>query len=76
VDLGLICDVEIEAGTVGIRMTFTTPGCPLLETLTAHAQEAAKKIPGVCGVTVELVLDPPWTPERMSPPGKKRMSRT
>jgi metal-sulfur cluster biosynthetic enzyme len=74
VDLGLIYDVAIEAGTVGIKMTLTTPGCPLLETLTAHAQEAVKKIPGVCGVTVELVWDPPWTPERMSPAGKKRMS--
>jgi len=63
VDLGLIYDVAIEAGT-----------CPLQETLTAHAQEAVRKIPGVCGVTVELVWDPPWTPERMSLAGKKRMS--
>ncbi len=40
-------------------MILTTPGYPLLENLTAHAQEVVMKIPGVYGVTVELVWDPP-----------------
>ncbi len=74
VDLGLIYEVAVESGRVNVKMTLTTPGCPLLETLPAHAEEEVRKLPEVQEVQVELVWDPPWTPERMSSEGKRRMS--
>jgi metal-sulfur cluster biosynthetic enzyme len=67
VDLGLVYGVEVEDSEVRVRMTMTSPACPL----GAHlAEEAAGRIrarvPGVGSVRVELVWDPPWHPGRMS----------
>jgi len=67
VDLGLIYDVEVkEGGEVDIKMTLTAPGCPLAHVLPGMIREAVKKVEGVKEVKVEVVWDPPWTPERMS----------
>ena len=66
-DLGLIYSVEIDAGTrVRIRMTLTAPACPVAGTLPGVVADAVKRVPNVEDVDVQLVWDPPWTPERMS----------
>lgn len=66
-DLGLVYSVEIDAGShVHIRMTLTAPACPVAGTLPGVVAEAVKRVAGVQDVDVELVWDPPWTPERMS----------
>lgn len=67
-DLGLIYDVEIDeqAAKVTIRMTLTAPHCPAAEMLPAKVREAVAAVAGVKDVDVEIVWDPPWTPERMS----------
>ena len=66
-DLGLIYSVEIDAGTrVRIRMTLTAPACPVAGTLPGVVADAVKRVPNIEDVDVELVWDPPWTPERMS----------
>lgn len=69
VDLGLIYGIEIADGVVTVRMTLTTPGCPLHETILPAVEQLVGAIDGVRDVRVDLVWDPPWTPERLSPLG-------
>jgi FeS assembly SUF system protein len=66
-ELGLIYEVKVgEGGKVGIRMTLTSPMCPAAEALPSEVETKAREVAGVTGVELELVWDPPWTPERMS----------
>ena len=67
VDLGLIYDVAVEDDQVDVTMTLTTPGCPLHTAIARGAESAVRNIPGVKEARVQVVWDPPWTPERMSP---------
>ena len=68
VDLGLVYSVTVDAaGWVCITMTLTTPGCPVAESLPGEAETAVSWALGPSTpVTVEVVWDPPWTPEQMS----------
>lgn len=67
VSLGLVYDVRLGEGTVEVDVTLTTPGCPVSEQLPAEAEAAVRAaLPGT-DVRVNLVWDPPWTPERLSP---------
>jgi len=72
VTLGLIYDVQINGNDVYVKMTLTTPRCPLAQPLRGEAEERLKKIEGIGNVKVELVWDPPWTPEMMSEEGRKK----
>ena len=66
VDLGLIYDIRLSAdGTAAIRMTLTTPGCPLGGYLTDAIHDTLQYVPGVAGVDVQIVWDPPWDPDGM-----------
>lgn len=66
-DLGLVYEVSATSvGAVHVRMTLTTPGCPVAGTLPGEIQRKIQAIPGVTSATVELVWDPPWTKDRMS----------
>jgi FeS assembly SUF system protein len=66
-DMGLIYNVEAsEDGKVRIRMTLTTPNCPVAGELPASVERAARAVAGVTDVKVELTFDPPWTRERLS----------
>lgn len=67
VDLGLIYAVAIRGSQVRIAMTLTTPGCPMGESLTGGVQCALLNREEVDDVVIELVWDPPWTPERIAP---------
>lgn len=71
VDLGLIYNVDIgEDGNIGVEMTLTTPGCPLHASFREAIEEALwLSLPDISGVSVELVWDPPWTPEKISSEG-------
>jgi metal-sulfur cluster biosynthetic enzyme len=71
VELGLVYGVEVEAGIVRARLTMTTPACPLGEEIVADADSRLRAIEGVADAQVELVWEPPWTPERMSPAAKE-----
>ncbi len=66
VALGLVYGVKIEKGLVIIDMTLTSPACPVGPLIIESVEESVKKIPGVKGVTVNLVWDPPWSTDRMS----------
>lgn len=72
VDLGLIYDVKVKGNDIYVKMTLTTPGCPLHSFITEDVKQKLKKLKGVEKVDVELVWDPPWTPERMSKQAKKQ----
>ncbi|HJT76700.1 MAG TPA: SUF system Fe-S cluster assembly protein [Gemmataceae bacterium] len=66
-ELGLIYDVDIsDAGAVTIRMTLTSPACPAAASLPPEVEQKVRQVPGVSAARVEVVWDPPWTPERMS----------
>ena len=66
-ELGLIYRLDIDpTGKVEIDMTLTAPACPVADILPAEVEEKARAVPGVTDVKVELVWDPPWTPDRMS----------
>ena len=67
VDLGLIYDVAITGTRVRVRMTLTSPGCPMGESLRAGAELALSNLDGVTDAEVELVFDPPWTPACINP---------
>lgn len=73
VDLGLIYGVAIVDDNVKVRMTLTTMGCPAHAYLMHQVQTEIEKIPGVKKAEVEIVWEPPWTPDKMSPEAKKRL---
>jgi len=73
VDLGLIYGVDIAGERVGVKMTFTTPACPMVHFLVSSVEDAVKKVKGVNEVDVQLVWDPPWTPDKMSDAGKEKL---
>ena len=72
VDLGLIYGFEWSGDAVTLKMTLTAPGCPVAGILAEEIKMAIEKVPDVKGATVELVWDPPWTPERMSDFAKRQ----
>ena len=66
-ELGLIYDVSVTSmNEVRIQMTLTTPYCPVAESLPAEVEAKTKTVDGVTDVSVELVWEPQWTPDRMS----------
>jgi metal-sulfur cluster biosynthetic enzyme len=65
-DLGLVYDITIEDGKIGIVMTLTTPACPIGPMVSEQLQESIRLIPGVRDVDVEWTFDPPWHPDMMS----------
>ncbi len=66
-DLGLVYRIEVdEVGHARIEMTLTAPGCPVAQSFPGTVESAVRTVPGVSDATVELVWEPPWTPERMS----------
>ncbi|MGQ0795047.1 MAG: PqqD family peptide modification chaperone [Nitrosopumilaceae archaeon] len=75
VDMGLIYGVNISTDNkVDIKMTMTTRGCPLHDTLVSDVKRYVNKVPGVNGVNVEIIWEPVWTPEKMSEAGKKMIN--
>lgn len=73
-ELGLIYGVDVDADdNVTVRMTLTTPACPAAELLPPEVEAKVKAIRGVRDARVELVWDPPWTPDRMSEAARLEM---
>ena len=66
-ELGLIYDLQVDpSGAVSIRMTLTSPACPVAGALPGDVQAKVQAVPGVTSAKVELVWDPPWEMSRMS----------
>ena len=66
-ELGLIYKVDIDdERNIAIDMTLTAPGCPVAGEMPGWVENAVSLVPGVGNVAVNMVFDPPWTPDRMS----------
>ena len=73
-ELGLVYGVDAKpSGEVVIRMTLTSPGCPVAASLPLDVESRLRDIPGVTSAKVEIVWDPPWTPEMISDVGKLQL---
>ena len=66
VSLGLVYAVEQERGAVRVVHTLTSMGCPLGPVIQGDVERALEAVDGVRSLEVELVFEPPWSPERMS----------
>jgi metal-sulfur cluster biosynthetic enzyme len=66
VDLGLIYEVAFDEGDVLVKMTLTSPGCPLGPIIRGEAYAKLKELPGVKDVDVQIVWSPPWDPRTMA----------
>ncbi len=78
VDLGLIYDMQITPqpdGTnkVNVKMTLTAQGCGMGFAIASEARQKLLELPGVSDAEVELVWDPPWNPQMISPEGRQRL---
>lgn len=66
-ELGLVYDIEFpKPSEVVIHMTLTAPGCPIADELVQQVHDAVMEVEGIEAVTVNLVFEPAWTPDRMS----------
>jgi len=70
VDLGLLYEVEVEGPKVKVIYSLTSMGCPAGPLIAGDIDRAAREVPGVEEVDLELTFDPPWTPDRMSDDAK------
>lgn len=77
VDLGLIYQIEIDEGddktAVRVDMTMTSPACPAGPQLLAQSKEAVMRVEGVDDAEIRLVMEPPWTPDRMTDDAKDQL---
>lgn len=71
VDLGLVYDVHVENNDVAIKMTLTFAGCGMGPYIAQQAEWRVAEVEGVEDVNVEMVYDPPWTPDMITEDGKK-----
>jgi metal-sulfur cluster biosynthetic enzyme len=67
VDLGLVYDVDVDESTVNIRMTLTSPACPVGPQILNGSKLVVEELEGVDEVNVELVWEPFWSPDRINP---------
>jgi metal-sulfur cluster biosynthetic enzyme len=78
VDLGLIYGIRFERSAedkhdVVVDMTLTAQGCPEHVNISQQVKARVEQLPGVANVTVNIVWNPPWTPERLSPEAKQQL---
>ena len=73
VDLGLIYDVRVEENRVEVDMTLTARGCPMSQPMAREAQAKIEELDGVKDVAVNIVWEPPWTPDRLTEAGKRAL---
>ena len=73
-ELGLIYDIKVEGRKAEIKMTLTTPNCPVAESLPKEVKDSAMQVKGIEDVYLELVWDPPWNKDMMSDAAKLELN--
>ena len=73
-ELGLIYDIKVDGSKAEIKMTLTTPNCPVAESLPKEVKEGAMQVEGIDDVDLRLVWDPPWTKDMMSDAAKLELN--
>ena len=71
VDLGLVYDVKVDGATANITMTLTSQSCPEAKTIPDVVKRRCSTVAGIDDVQVEIVWEPQWTPQRISPEGRE-----
>lgn len=66
VDMGLVYKIDIHENNIIITMTLTTPGCPMHNSITDWAEKEIKNLDPLLDVKINLVWQPPWTPNMMN----------
>ena len=72
-DLGLIYQINATPESVSVKMTLTAAACPAAQSLPEQVRQKISSVLGVKQVNVEVTFDPPWTPEKISPEGRKKL---
>lgn len=75
VDLGLICDIRLDAGVVDVDLTFTATACPCMAFIRFDIEERLLQEENVSSVRVHEVWDPPWTKDRITEAGRAAMKQ-
>ena len=73
-ELGLIYDIQVDKNKAKIKMTLTTPNCPVAESLPKEVEEGAMQVEGIDDVDLQLVWDPPWNKDMMSDAAKLELN--
>ena len=73
-ELGLIYDIQVNEKKAKIKMTLTSPNCPVAESLPKDVKEGAMQVEGIEDVDLELVWEPPWTKDMMSESAKLELN--
>jgi metal-sulfur cluster biosynthetic enzyme len=78
VDLGLIYDLQVRPlasgdSAVDIQMTLTAPGCGMGQIIATDVKSRLEALPGVAEAHVDVVWEPPWSPQRISPAGRTKL---
>jgi len=73
VDLGLVYDVQIDGDVVKVKMTLTAPGCPMHSVIAQDVRAKLLALKGVKDAVVDVVWDPPWSPDMMSDQAKAKL---
>ena len=75
-ELGLIYDIIVEKNKANIKMTLTSPNCPVAESLPKEVKDGAMQVEGIDEVDLQLVWDPPWDKDMMSDAAKLELNLT
>ena len=73
-ELGLIYDISINGDTANIKMTLTSPNCPVAESLPKEVKDSVMQVDGIRKVDLDLVWDPPWNKSMMSEAAKLELN--
>lgn len=77
VDLGLVYDLKVDEASgghrVAVKMTLTAQGCGMGTVIAGDAQQRIAALPGVAEATVDIVWDPPWGPQMITPEGREKL---
>ena len=73
-ELGLIYDVSVKNKNISVKMTLTTPNCPVAESLPKEVKDSILEVDGVNKVNLDLVWDPPWNKDMMSESAKLELN--
>ncbi len=73
VDLGLVYSLDLKEGSATVQMTLTAPGCGMGPIIASEARQKILTIDGITDANVELVWDPPWSPDRISEEGRQKL---
>lgn len=72
VDLGLIYDLQFDSGDLAIKLTMTTPACPLSDYIKNNIQQVMRQVDGVDRLRIDVVWEPAWSPQMMDPEVRRR----